>query len=63
MIWIKADFHLFHKNKIKYGNYSFKNNKKVAEIVLRNISSKIDDDYNFFEFVYLEIFINNYNYI
>ena len=63
MIWFKAYFHLFHKNIIKYGKYSLKNIERVIEITLRNISSKIIDYYSFYKFVYLEIFINNYNYI
>ena len=44
MIWFTADFHLSHKNIIKYSNRPFKNVEEMDNSIMRNLKELIKAD-------------------
>ena len=41
MVWITSDWHLFHKNIIKYCNRPFNNEYEMTECLIRKVKEKI----------------------
>jgi len=44
MIWFSSDFHLFHKNVIRFDNRPFKNINEMHETIVHNWNDVVQDD-------------------